>query len=440
MENQRPSGSFFKDSASLLANNLGMFAVSVLSSVLIARGLGPEGKGIYSIALLFPTLLASLGSMGMNTASIYFLNREPTAKPAITGAAMAYAAAAGLLLTLLTAAFSGSISSSFLGGAGTVFVIAAAPLLPLLMFFETSYCFFMASRDIKNISIMNAIRSFSHLAIAGTLFLAGSLTVLNTIVSQATAAAAALAFGAYALNAGGFFNGITLQPSVLRRMTAFGLRQHIGTAAQTLNYRIDMFIAAALLSPYQVGLYSVSLAMSELLWHVPNAAGQVLYPKTAASSKAEADRFTPEVARHVFYLTLIPAAVVWTAAAPLTGLLFGHNFLPASGPIKLLLPGAVLLSVSKVLGSHLSAGGNPQYNSTASAISLFFSAALCLLLIPRMGLAGAATATSLSYLANFCVMFYFFRKVSGCGPAEIFLPQRGDLTFYRGLLARFLKL
>lgn len=436
MQDKRPAGSFFKDSAFLLANNMLMFAVAMGSGIIVARGLGPEGRGLYAVAILFPSLLAGLGSMGLNTASVYFINKHPEDRGGVTGAALLYSAGAGLALALLLAALAGRISAGFLQGGGTVLILAAAPLLLLLMLFETFYCFFMAGRDIGNIAAMNAVKGFTHLALVSALFLFGSLTVLGTILAQSAAAFAALLLGFYALKKKGIFGGIVFQWPVFRRLASFGLRQHVGTAAQLLNYRADMFIAAAMLPPYQVGLYAVSLAMAEMLWHLPNAASQVLYPKTAGSTKEEADRFTPDVARHVFYITLLPAAAVWAAAAPLTGLLFGRAFLPAAVPIKLLLPGAVLLSVSKVLGSHLSSRGYPQYNSTASSVSLASSVTLCLLLIPRWGLAGAAAATSLSYLANLAVMLYFFRRVSGCGPAEIFLPQKNDILFYRDLLRR----
>lgn len=436
MQDKRPAGSFFKDSAFLLANNMLMFAVAVVSGIVVARGLGPEGRGIYAIALLFPSLLAGLGSMGMNTASIYFISKHPEERGSVTGTALLYSACSGLTLALLLAAFSGRISASFLHDGGAGFILAAAPLLLLLMLFETFYCVFMASRDIGNIAAMQALKNFSHLALISALLFFGTLTVLNTILSQSAAAAAALLLGFSALRRKGIFSGIAFQWPVFRRMASFGLRQHIGTAAQLLNYRADMFIAAALLSPYQVGLYSVSLAMAEMLWHLPNAAAQVLYPKTAASTKEEADRFTPDVARHVFFITLLPAAAIWAAAAPLTGLLFGREFLPAAVPIKMLLPGAVLLSISKVLGSHLSSRGYPQYNSTASTVSLISSVALCLLMIPRWGLSGAAAATSISYLANLAVMLYFFRQVSGRGPAEIFLPQKSDIKFYADMLRR----
>jgi len=439
MDKKTTSGAFFKDAALMLANNILLLAVSLFSGVLIARGLGPEGKGLYAIALLFPTLLAGLGSLGLNYAGIYFLNKEPENRPYLAGSSLLYSAAAGTLLSLLVAVFSGAISGRFLAGSGTAYIIAAAPLALLLMLVENIFHFFLASRDIKNIAIFTSTRNISHLAMVAVFYFLGSLTVLRTLLSQSAALAAALVFGVLALRAKGFFSGLAWQWPVFRNMLSFGLKQHVGTAAQMLNYRIDMFIAAALLTPYQVGLYSVSVSMAELLWHIANSAGQVLYPKIAASDRAAADSFTPEVARHVFFLTLLSAAALWAAANPLTVLLFGKDFLPATAALKILLPGVVLLSVSKVIGSDISARGYPHYNSTASVISLVTAASLSLVLIPRFGVAGAAIATSASYLANSAVMLFFFRKVSGTGITGMFLPGKKDFIFYRDQAAALFK-
>lgn len=438
-EKKQAGGAFFRDAAMLFANNLLLLAVSILSGALIARGLGPEGKGLYTIALLFPTLAAVLGSLGLNYSVIYFLNKEPANRPSVAGSSLAYALAAGTLLSMLIAGFSVSLSGLFFKGAGTFFIVAGAPLALLLMVTETLYYFFLATRDIRSISVYTATRNISHLVIVSALFYTASLTVERTLLSQAAALAGALAFAIFILKSRGFFKEMTWDRPVFGRMLSFGLRQHAGTAAQTLNYRIDIFIAAALLTPYQVGLYSISVSMAELLWHIPNAAGQVLYPKISASSKPEADRFTPEVARHVFFITLLASVILWLAAAPLTALLFGREFLPATTALKILLPGVLLLSVSKVIGSDISARGYPQYNSSASVVSLVLAVTLNLLLIPRYGVAGAAAATSASYLANTAVMFYFFLRVSGTKAADMFLPTKKDLDFYTGRIAAILK-
>lgn len=439
MTQEKTGGAFFRDSALMLGNNMMMFSVTILSGVIVARGLGPEGRGLYAIALLFPSLLAALFSLGMNTASVYFLSTEPEKKPVIAGTVLFYSAAAGAGAALLLAVLSGRVATAFLNGTGSVFVAAAAPLALVFLILESFQCFFMSERDIRAITAMNAIRGVSHFGIVGILFLAGSLSVMPAILSNLTAAAAAAAAGYLSLRAKNFFTPLSFRVSELKRLASFGLRQHIGTAAQLLNYRADIFVAAALLPPYQVGLYSVSVAVSELLWHIPNAAAQVLYPKAASASKEEADRFTPEVARHVFLLSLLPAAVVWAAAAPLIGLLFGREFLPAAEPVRLLLPGAVLLSVSKVLGSHLSARGFPQHNSSASVTSLLVSVLLCMALIPAYGLKGAAAATSASYASNFLVMLFFFRRISGVPIGGLFLPRRGDLRYYADLARKALK-
>ncbi|OGS13611.1 MAG: hypothetical protein A2234_04720, partial [Elusimicrobia bacterium RIFOXYA2_FULL_58_8] len=410
MERQAAPGDFFKDAVLLLTNNVLIFGISLVSGVIIARGLGPQGKGVYAIVFLFPSIIAGLGSLGLNYSGMYFLNKNIFPKTEITGNTVLYALFGGTVLTLLIMSFSGAISARFLGGENSACVIAAAPLVPLLLLAENIYHFFLASREIKNISLYNAIRNLSYLLIAAGFYFLSSLSVLKALLAQAAALSAAIFFGLYTLRRHGIFSGISWQWPVFRQMLGFGLRQHIGTAAQFLNYRADMLIAAALLRPYDIGIFSVAVGIAELLWYIANSAAQILYAKTTGSRGTAADNFTPEVARHVFFLTLLAAAALGAAAKPLIGLLFGPSFLPAAGILNFLLPGTVCLGLSKVIGSDISARGFPQYNSTASALSFAVSITLNVLLIPAYGLYGAAAATSISYFINASAMLYFFSR------------------------------
>lgn len=439
MATQEKSGAFFKDAVLMLTNNVLIFGLSLLSGIIITRGLGPEAKGIYSIAFLFPSILASLGSLGLNYSGIYFLNKNTFNKTEITGNSIFYSLAGGTFLTLLLVFFSQVISRHFLGGAGAAYIIAAAPLVIFLLLTENIYHFFLASRAIKNLSIYNAIRNLSYLLVAAGFYFLSSLTVMKALLSQGAALSAALIFGIYTLIRAGTFSGISCRWAVFKEMLSFGLRQHIGTASQMLNYRIDLFIAAAFLLPYDIGIYSVSVSVAELPWYIANSAAQILYAKTTRSDGATADTFTPEVARHVFFLTLVSAVILWAAAKPLIGLLFGQSFLPAANILKILLPGILCLSLSKVLGSDISARGFPHYNSTASILSFATAVILNFILIPAYGLPGAAAATSISYFANAAAMVYFFRKISGARISGIFIPERKDAEFYLSRLLSVFK-
>ena len=49
----------------------------LLSGILSARMLGPEGRGVYALIILFPTVLAQVGAFGMPQAVVFFLSRNP---------------------------------------------------------------------------------------------------------------------------------------------------------------------------------------------------------------------------------------------------------------------------------------------------------------------------------------------------------------------------
>src|SRR3990167_8067384 len=68
---------------SVLRSSLGVFAtriwgafVGIVVSIIIARTLGPEGKGIYSLLLLAPTLLVTFGNFGLNVSNVYFYGKR----------------------------------------------------------------------------------------------------------------------------------------------------------------------------------------------------------------------------------------------------------------------------------------------------------------------------------------------------------------------------
>ncbi len=50
--------------------------LGIATFVLITRLLGPEGKGIYTLAVLLPTLIATFGNFGIGSATVYYVAKE----------------------------------------------------------------------------------------------------------------------------------------------------------------------------------------------------------------------------------------------------------------------------------------------------------------------------------------------------------------------------
>jgi O-antigen/teichoic acid export membrane protein len=216
--------------------------------------------------------------------------------------------------------------------------------------------------------------------------------------------------------------------ALFRQLLADGLRIHIGGVAIFLAGRANLFLANAYLSKAEVGFLYVAITLAELVWFISIAAETVLYPQAARMPSEEAAQLTARVCRQILVLSAL-SGLLLAAVAPAAILLYGGRaFLPAVTPLRLLLPGVVALTVSKILsalwireGWFLMLGG--LAGGTAA-----LSIALNVLLIPRLGTAGAALATSLPYLANAGVSLWIYHRWVSRNLAVVWRVRQEDLV------------
>jgi O-antigen/teichoic acid export membrane protein len=116
---------------------------------------------------------------------------------------------------------------------------------------------------------------------------------------------------------------------------------------------------------------------------------------------------------------------------PFIALLYGADFLPSFVPFLWLLPGICLFPIFKLLTVDLAARGYPGYGTVASAAALAANIGGNVLLIPRMGMAGAALATTISYSCMSLLCLVFFVRKTGYGLRDIFLIEAEERQIIR---------
>jgi len=104
------------------------------------------------------------------------------------------------------------------------------------------------------------------------------------------------------------------------------------------------------------------------------------------------------------------------------------------------VPSVLLYTIHKVLGSSLSGNGMPEVNLYGGGASVLVTIGLDLLLIPRMGMEGAAIASVAAYAVNAGVILSVFLYVTRRSPLDILLVRRSDILdsfqLARAFLAR----
>jgi len=396
------------------------FLVQVLSlvfgiatSAIIARLLGPEGKGLVALALLLPGMLGLFLSGGIETSNVFFAGSRRLDIPTLTANSIAFALAASALGIVITAALiiTGWLEKLVPGVPVPLILLAMLefPLRVLLRYFST---ILQGLQHIITVNLTNLSDFVLTLVLTVVFVVALRMGPAGAVLASIGAVAVNLVIVSVLLRRlGGLFRP-AWNARVMRSTLSFGLRGYVGNVFQFFNYRLDMLLVNLFLDAAGVGIYTVSVRLAELLWYLPNAVGFVIFPKAASTQPEKMNAFTPRVFRITMAFTLVGAVGLALLGKPLIQLVYSSSFAGAYLPMLALLPGVVLLGGAKVLTNEIAGRGYPHYNSVTTGISLALTIVLDLLLIPRHGVLGASLASSVSYAVIFLMAIGFYLVVS----------------------------
>lgn len=210
-----------------------------------------------------------------------------------------------------------------------------------------------------------------------------------------------------------------------------GLRSQFGNMATLFNYRLDVLIVNYFQDAVQVGLYALGVLVSESLWQIPQAVQSALLPRTARTLEQGAAEFTCLVIRQVLVIAVLTAALLALAGPILIPLVFGERFQPSVAVVWWILPGTAALSLGKVACADLAARGKTGYCASFALMAFAITVVLDLILIPRMGIRGAALASSIAYFADAAFILMALRYELKVSWKALLAPSQLDFLSYR---------
>lgn len=417
--------------------NVGGLVFSIAAAAIIARWLGPEGKGMLALALLVPGTLVIFLGFGIGVSNVYFIGSRRLDVATLTKNSVSFALFATILGTGIIYVF---LASGWLEAllpqvpARLIFVaLAGFPIGLLNGYFST---ILQGLQSIVTVNIVNLSQGGLTLVFVIFLIIGLNLGITGALISYLGAGLLALIVLTIILRRkGGIFRS-SWNPLVMRSTLSFGLKGQIGNILQFFNYRLDLFIVNYFLGPSDVGIYSVSVGLAELLWHFPNAVGFVIFPKAANTKPELLNKFTPRVLRITLGFTAVGAIGLLLLGKAVISIIYSSTFLAAYVPMLALLPGVVLLGGAKVLTNEIAGRGYPHYNSMNAGFALLLTVILDLILIPRYGALGAAIASSIAYAVIFLAAIMFYWIVSRKGEdTPVFEEPKGN-GIYRSLISQ----
>jgi len=405
-----------------------MFALVVL--VVTTRVLGSEGRGIYSMVVLVVTVLKMASGLGIDVGNIYFAGRDRIELHRLVSNSMVFSVGLGSIAIVLFLVLLKCNLLGFLGNVPQNLLIVSIWALPFYLVSTFIRSLFLGKNYVLNYNLIVLAHPaiFSIVLVILLYFMRMDLSYVfcsSVTIHAVIGIGSVLVFRNYSLIQFRFF------PDTARKTASYGLKAYLANIIQFLNYRFDFFLVNRFLDLKQVGYYSISVAMAEFLLHIPYAVGTVLFPKVSNSTAEEANRYTPIVYRHVFFLIIVSSVIFSLLAKTLFPFLFSEKFNVALTPFFLLLPGVVTLGMSRVIANDLAGRGKPIYNAYIAGITLVLNTALNIFLIPRWGIQGAAIASSITYSLSSIVLTVIFVNITRTSLKDLFLIRKSDLHFYR---------
>ena len=406
-------------------------AILFASSIVVARLLGPEGKGMLGLLGVFLGMAVLFSSLGLPGAVIYRMGRQARDFNRIFSGALSLFLLLGMSgLILSHVLWQSGLSSSLLGGIPFRMFAVVSILLPVGMLNSLLSAAARASGKIRLTALSGILKEAVYLGslVAGVLLFRLGVwgAVLGLLLAEATLFIWCLWLLKDKLSLRDYVPVYSADLNSV--LLSFGLRSYAASLMQQMNYRLDIFLVNYFISVGAVGVYSVATGLSEALLMLPSAICFTFFPKVSSMPQARAAELTVALVRRSFWLVVALGAALCLAVRWLVPFAFGESFTGASGAVYLLAPGIAALSVSWVMGSYFEGTGRPQYVAGAVAIGLVFTLVLDLILIPRFGIFGAAAASSVSYAAVSIRLCSTFCRETGSPVKALFAFSPSDFN------------
>ncbi|MBI5284856.1 MAG: oligosaccharide flippase family protein [Chloroflexi bacterium] len=435
-----PRGSFLGHVNVVMATYAIDGALAFASGVLVARALGPEGRGAFGLFAVSTAFGQMLLGLGFGSAAIYYVNKREltprdivSALHVVTLGALAVTAA-GVALVVPWA------GDEVLGKGVSPWLLIAA--VPVLVYGGTLRLVLQAESRFVAMGVATTAQPVVMLTLMAVAYAASDPTPSQVVGFWIISYVAMAGFALACLGRGSIDIARIVRPAwpVIRMLARFGLRGESGNVLQLMNYRLDQYIVRGFVGLAGVGIYAVGVSMTEAVWLLANAVAIVLLPRLTSADPEDARAITPVACRNTILVAAAGSLMLAVAAPIIIPPFFGDRFDDSVQALWLLLPGTVALTGSKVLTSYIFSQGRPMVNTLITCVSLAVTVVALLALVPRFGVNGAAAASSLAYGAHLCAALYAYRRISGQPALNAVLPRFSDAHLYidgaRGVLAR----
>ena len=423
---------FFKNIISVSGTNTFNTLINVATGILIARYLGPEGKGLFTSLLVVPTMILSLSEMGIRRSTIHHIGEQKYPAQNVVSVLAFFFLFTSIVGVVATAFVYRSFDPSTLN---LTMILLALFSIPVRLVNKFNNGLLVAEERFKISNHLRRIPVIADLVFVILFLIILKLSVTGALIALVLSNVISAIYGLGILSHEYRFS-FKFNREIMKSLLSLGVVYAIALFLARLNFKIDILLLKELASDAEVGFYSLGSNIAEK-WQSPFAVGAVILASSANSKdQARVNANVSRLFRMTFLFAIFVSTFIFFTAPYLVPIVYSKAFVPSIPIVQFILPAIVFLISAKIFASRIAGLKKTHYIIFIHIPALIVNVILNLILIPDHGALGAVYATNISYFLSLVGSVIVFCRVTKTSVFSLIKFSKDDFKFGKMMKAR----
>jgi len=397
---------YFANTGWMFIGRVFTLGISFFVGVYIARYLGPSNYGLLNYVISFVGLFAFLSSFGVDGIVNREIVRDHSKKDEIIGTAF-YIKIVGSILAIIMVFF---VSLYITKDIFTLLLIWLFALNFIPQAFNVIEIYFQSQVLSKKVVTAQIVANIISTILKILVIILGKgifwLMVIYVIETSIYALILLFSFRKFGNHIRKWRFSINMAKSLLRDSWPL----MFASIAIGIYMKIDQVMIKNMLGNEQAGIYAVAVKLSEMWYFIPVLICTSLSPAIVNAFSISKEFFGSRMKKlyfSMFWMSFIIASITTVLAYPIVKILFGTAYLGAVTTLQIYVWAGISVSLGVATGQYLLVNNFTKISFYNTLLGAIINVILNIILIPRIGIIGAAIATVISYIIGSCGIFIF---------------------------------
>jgi len=402
--------SFLSLATSSLAN--------LLLRMVLGKDLGPSGLGTYTLVFtiyLFGMQFAAFGFGAALTNYIATYKNEIYKTKEYISSGVIGSIISGTIIGILLYSSSEFISTNFFHIPEMVALLKITAIcFPFIAIQKATTGTLNGFRKMNYFAMVNIFQNTCIFLISVFLVLFLKMGVRGAVIGFVVPTIVIGVFSLLFIRKSFFLPSKAVLSRVLKEITWFGFYVVLANSVGMINTQIDSLLVGRFMSETDVGYYATAVIIMQGITLLPSAVQTVTTPAMATyygnREYSNIKKLVKSTMLKIFVIELIFLIFLTLFGKYIIMILFSEEFAPAYVPMLILSIGYILYAPWMSVGTIFACIGKVNLSFKLNGLCAILNTTLNLLFIPKFGLIGAASATTLSLIITFVINLHYIKK------------------------------